>query len=69
MNFSLSTPKVLLMTPRGVVFSNKVAREIMAEPQNGMVILCGRYEGIDQRVIDYWKRERGMLEVSIGDYV
>jgi tRNA (guanine37-N1)-methyltransferase len=35
----------------------------------GMIILCGRYEGIDQRVLDFWKSEYGMLEISIGDYV
>jgi tRNA (guanine37-N1)-methyltransferase len=62
-------PKILFMTPRGVVFSNKVAREIMTQPQDGIVILCGRYEGVDQRVIDYWKDKHCMIEISIGDYV
>jgi tRNA (guanine37-N1)-methyltransferase len=62
-------PKILFMTPRGCVFTNKVAMEIMEKPHDGMIILCGRYEGVDQRVIDHWKEDHGMLEVSIGDYV
>lgn len=61
-------PEIIFMTPRGKVFSNQVARDIMTN-KNGMIILCGRYEGIDQRVIDLWKEEHGMLEISIGDYV
>jgi tRNA (guanine37-N1)-methyltransferase len=63
-------PEILFMTPRGVVFSNKVVRNIMTPTiPRGIVILCGRYEGVDQRVIDYWKTNYGMMEISIGDYV
>ncbi len=36
---------------------------------NGIIILCGRYEGIDQRVIDHWKINHDMKEISIGDYI
>lgn len=61
-------PEIIFMTPRGTVFSNDVAREISGN-KDGMIILCGRYEGIDQRVIDYWKEHHGMREISIGDYV
>lgn len=55
--------KVFYMSPRGRVFNQKIARE-MSE-LNHIILLCGHYEGIDQRVIDYFNIE----ELSIGDYV
>jgi len=54
---------VLCLTPRGRRFTQADAQRLAAGP--GVVLLCGRYEGIDQRVIE----ARGMDEVSIGDYV
>lgn len=68
LSFYDEKPEIIFMTPRGKTFSNKIAREIMKNPK-GMIILCGRYEGIDQRVIDFWKENHGMKEISIGDYV
>ena len=53
----------LVMTPRGTPFTQARARELAAG--GGVVILCGRFEGIDERVI----RHRRLEEVSIGDYV
>ena len=53
----------LLMSPRGQPLRQPRVRELAAGP--GVVIVCGRFEGIDQRVID----GRGLEEVSIGDYV
>ncbi|GLQ54409.1 tRNA (guanosine(37)-N1)-methyltransferase TrmD [Devosia nitrariae] len=53
----------LLMSPRGVPLTQRKVRELAAGP--GAVIVCGRFEGVDQRVID----ARGLEEVSIGDYV
>lgn len=53
----------LLMSPRGTPLTQQRARELAAGP--GAVIVCGRFEGVDQRVID----ARGLEEVSIGDYV
>ena len=53
----------LLMSPRGKPLTQARARELALGP--GVVIVCGRFEGIDQRVID----ARGLEEVSIGDYV
>lgn len=53
----------LLMSPRGRPLTQKRVRELAAGP--GAVILCGRFEGIDQRVID----SRGLEEVSVGDYI
>lgn len=53
----------ILMSPRGKPLTQKRARELALG--RGAVIVCGRFEGIDQRVID----GRGLEEVSIGDYV
>lgn len=53
----------LLMSPRGAPLTQKKVTELAAGP--GPLIVCGRFEGIDQRVIE----ARGLEEVSIGDYV
>lgn len=53
----------LLMSPRGKPLTQARVRELAAGP--GVVIVCGRFEGVDQRVID----ARGLEEVSIGDYI
>ncbi|MBQ7880711.1 MAG: tRNA (guanosine(37)-N1)-methyltransferase TrmD [Clostridia bacterium] len=55
--------KVYYMSPRGKVFKQAIAKQ-MSELEH-IVLLCGHYEGIDQRVIDYFNIE----ELSIGDYV
>jgi tRNA (guanine37-N1)-methyltransferase len=53
----------LLMSPRGRPLTQSRVMELAAGP--GPLIVCGRFEGIDQRVID----ARGLEEVSVGDYV
>lgn len=53
----------ILMSPRGEPLTQSLARELASEP--GLVILCGRFEGVDQRAID----SRNLREISIGDYV
>jgi tRNA (guanine37-N1)-methyltransferase len=53
----------ILMSPRGKPLTQARAHELAAGP--GAVIVCGRFEGVDQRVID----ARGLEEISIGDYV
>lgn len=53
----------LLMSPRGRPLTQERVRALAAGP--GAVIVCGRFEGVDQRVID----ARGLEEVSIGDYI
>ena len=53
----------LLMSPRGQPLQQARVRELAAGP--GAIIICGRFEGVDQRVIE----ARGLEEVSIGDYV
>jgi tRNA (guanine37-N1)-methyltransferase len=54
---------LIYLTPRGRLFDQALARDLAAGP--GVVLLCGRYEGVDQRVIE----ARAMREISIGDYV
>ncbi|ALK08014.1 tRNA (guanosine(37)-N1)-methyltransferase TrmD [Blastochloris viridis] len=53
----------LLMSPRGVPLTQQAVRALAAGP--GVVVVCGRFEGVDQRVIE----ARALQEVSIGDYV
>ena len=53
----------LLMSPRGKPLTQEKVRELASG--DGVVIVCGRFEGVDQRVID----ARGLEEVSIGDYI
>ena len=58
---------VVFPSPAGERFTQATARELALEPH--LVFACGRYEGIDQRVIDY-SRDRGRVrEISLGDYV
>jgi tRNA (guanine37-N1)-methyltransferase len=53
----------LLMSPRGTPLSQERVRGLAAGP--GALIVCGRFEGVDERVIE----GRGLEEVSVGDYV
>ncbi|PZP52768.1 MAG: tRNA (guanosine(37)-N1)-methyltransferase TrmD [Agrobacterium fabrum] len=53
----------LLMSPRGKPLSQNRVRELAAG--EGAIIVCGRFEGVDQRVIE----ARGLEEVSVGDYI
>ncbi|NLO82796.1 MAG: tRNA (guanosine(37)-N1)-methyltransferase TrmD [Clostridiales bacterium] len=54
---------VILMSPQGKVLNQEVARQLSQESH--IVVVCGHYEGIDQRVIDRFVD----LEISIGDYI
>ena len=53
----------IVLTPRGTPLAQAKIRELAAGP--GVILLCGRYEGFDQRAID----ARNLTEISIGDYV
>lgn len=55
--------RILYMSPRGRMLDQQMIEEL-AELER-LVILCGHYEGVDQRVLDHWQME----EVSIGDYI
>ncbi len=54
---------LIYLTPKGRTFDQTMARDLSA--LDGFILLCGRYEGIDQRVID----DLVDMEISIGDYV
>jgi tRNA (guanine37-N1)-methyltransferase len=55
--------RVLLLSPGGRRLDQALVRELSAEP--GLVLICGRYEGVDERVVE----GLGAEEISIGDYV
>ena len=55
--------KIFYLSPRGKTLTQKKARELAQEKE--IILLCGRYEGVDQRVLD----EFAIEEISIGDYV
>jgi len=59
--------RLVVPTPAGRPFTQDLAQELAAEPW--LVFGCGRYEGIDQRVVDWAARRMPVDEVSIGDYV
>ena len=54
---------ILYLTPRGAPLTQLRVRDLAAG--NGVVVVCGRYEGIDERAIDAWNME----EISLGDYI
>ncbi len=54
---------LVYMTPRGRLLDQPLARELAAGP--GVTVLCGRFEGVDQRVLE----ANGAVEVSLGDFV
>ena len=60
-------PVLVVPTPSGVLFNQSLAQELSAEKQ--IVFACGRYEGIDSRVMAHYRDRVRVLEVSIGDYV
>lgn len=59
----LNKPKVIYMSPQGRVLNQKIAKELSTEEH--LILLCGHYEGIDERIIEEIVDE----EISIGDYV
>ncbi len=57
--------KIIYFSPRGPRLDQKMVREFAANRDATYTLLCGRYEGIDQRIID----EYDIMELSIGDYI
>ena len=55
--------KVIFLTPRGKIFNQKIAKELSSEKT--INIICGRFEGIDQRVVE----TRNIQEYSLGDFI
>lgn len=64
---TLARPRLVVPTPAGRPFTQAVAAEYAGEPW--LVFACGRYEGIDQRVIEDAATRMPVDELSIGDYV
>ena len=60
-------PTIIFTTPSGTPFTQAVARELSGHQH--LVFACGRYEGIDQRVIDHAASLGEVREISLGDYV
>src|SRR6266568_8692528 len=60
-------PRLIVPTPSGALFTQHTAARYAREPN--LVFACGRYEGIDARVIDEARSRMPVDEVSIGDYV
>ncbi|MBP5604117.1 MAG: tRNA (guanosine(37)-N1)-methyltransferase TrmD, partial [Ruminiclostridium sp.] len=58
-----AAPRLIYMSPQGRTLTQEKVRELAAEEE--LIILCGHYEGVDQRVLD----ELGFEEISVGDYV
>lgn len=58
---------LVVPSPAGEPFTQAVARELAAEEQ--LVFACGRYEGIDQRVVDHYATRMRVRLISLGDYV
>ncbi len=55
--------KMIYLSPRGTPFSQKIASDLSRE--SGLTLLCGRFEGIDERVTEKWE----LAEISLGDYI
>lgn len=60
---SAEKKRILYMSPRGRKLDKQLITDLAAE--ENLVFLCGHYEGIDERIIDFWQPE----EISIGDYI
>lgn len=60
---STGNPKVILMTPQGRPFTQKIAEELAQESH--LILVCGHYEGFDERIVEHLADD----ELSIGDYV
>jgi tRNA (guanine37-N1)-methyltransferase len=62
-----SQPRLIVPTPAGTPFTQATAARLAHEPW--LMFACGRYEGIDQRVLDHASARMPVEEVSLGDYV
>ena len=62
-----ATTTLVVPSPAGTPFTQATARELAAVPH--LVFACGRYEGIDQRVVDHAATRATVREISLGDYV
>jgi tRNA (guanine37-N1)-methyltransferase len=63
----LNNPTLIFLSPRGEILKQFHFQNLSM--RQDLIILCGRYEGIDQRVIDYYVHHHAMIEMSMGDYI
>jgi tRNA (guanine37-N1)-methyltransferase len=67
---SYDTPaSIIYLSPKGVPLVQDTLHQWIPPKCNGMIFLCGRYEAIDERVIDCWRQYPAWYEVSLGDYI
>jgi tRNA (guanine37-N1)-methyltransferase len=64
---SLEPGHLIVPSPAGVPFTQKIAQSLASEDH--LIFACGRYEGIDQRVLDHAAARMPVTELSLGDYV
>tara|TARA_B100001057_G_C22709937_1_gene895330 strand:+ start:137 stop:823 length:687 start_codon:yes stop_codon:yes gene_type:complete len=62
-SFKFNEFPIYYLSPRGVKLDNKISNSL--SKLNGITLVCGKYEGVDERVIRYYN----MIEISIGDYI
>ncbi len=62
-NLKSNSWSLILLSPRGMPFKQEKAQDLTSK--TGAIFVCGRFEGLDERVIEKWRLE----EISIGDYV
>jgi tRNA (guanine37-N1)-methyltransferase len=62
-------PAIVYLTPRGERLTQAKVRSLVYDYPSGVILLCGRYEGVDDRVIQHWSQEHNLQEISIGDYI
>ena len=62
-NFTNPKGKIIYLSPRGKLFTQKLAKKILS--YENIILICGRFEGVDQRVLDHY----GVEELSIGNYI
>jgi len=68
-------PLIVCLSPKGDVLTQEHVKRFMnsgpstQDDNIEVIFLCGRYEGIDERVIEYWKENHGLLEISLGDFI
>jgi len=62
-----AAPRLIVPTPAGRPFTQAMAQELSGEPW--LAFACGRYEGIDDRVLQHARRSMVVDEISLGDYV
>lgn len=58
-----ASKRVIYLSPKGRILDQELTEELAKE--SDLVFLCGHYEGVDQRILDYWHAD----EISIGDYI